>query len=306
MYKKLRSKKLLMIILGTCLLNACSQKEELIESSGNASSEVAKTIDIKSLEQLNAVFSQYHYTKAAWQKGERAVPRITFAKLGERWEKASKTLPVNIKKEVFFRLMTPLILLSNEKILKQRQDIINADLTDPQLKQLALTYKVIKSDEEVITAALKTLLLTRVDIIAPSLALAQAAEESGWGTSRFTREGNAYFGQWDFSGKGMIPKKQRKELGNYGLARFDSPLASVEGYMFNINTSFAYEKLRQVRAQLRENKAPITGPALAKTLDKYSERGQAYIDGLLSMISYNKLQQVDQAFLMDNPLVHLN
>lgn len=306
MYKKVKYKNVLLFVLSTCLLNACSQKEELIESSGNASSEVVKKIDITSLEQLNSVFSQYHYTKAAWEKGERAVPRITFAKLGERWATASKTLPVKIKKEVFFRLMAPLILLSNEKILKQRALIIKGPLTDPQLIQLALKYKVIKSEDEVLSKELKQSLLSRVDIIAPSLALAQAAEESGWGTSRFTHEGHAYFGQWDFSGKGMKPKEQRKELGNYGLARFDSPLASVEGYMFNINTSFAYEKLRQVRAQLRTDQQPISGPALAKTLDKYSERGQAYIDGLLGMISYNKLEQVDQAFLMDNPLVHLN
>lgn len=306
MDKKFRLKTLLLMVLSTCLLNVCSQKEELIESSRNATSDVEKTINISDLEQLKAVFSQYHYTQAAWQQGERAVPRITFAKLGERWVTASKNLPVKVKKEVFFRLMTPLILLSNEKILKQRQFITNAELTSSQLKTLALKYKVIKAENEVMTPELKKSLLMRVDILPPSLALAQAAEESGWGTSRFTREGNAYFGQWDFSGKGMAPKEQRKELGNYGLARFDSPLASVEGYMFNINTSFAYEKLRQVRAELRAQQQPITGPALAKTLDKYSERGQAYIDGLLSMISYNKLTQVDEAYLMDNPLVHLN
>jgi len=139
----------------------------------------------------------------------------------------------------------------------------------------------------------------------PSLALAQAAEESGWATSRFTEEGNAFFGQWDFSGKGITPKQQRKELGNYGLARFSSPLASVEGYMLNINITGAYKKLRVLRAKLRNENKAITGLELAGTLDKYSERGQAYIDGLRSMIRYNKLEGVDDAYLSDTILIKL-
>ena len=144
-----------------------------------------------------------------------------------------------------------------------------------------------------------------MDIIPPSLALAQAAEESGWGTSRFTAEGNAFFGQWDFSGKGMIPKQQRKELGNYGVARFDSPLDSVQGYMFNINTASAYQELRKLRARLRADKREVTGLRLASTLDKYSERGEDYVEGIMQMIRYNKLENVDETYLSDNKLIHL-
>lgn len=135
--------------------------------------------------------------------------------------------------------------------------------------------------------------------------LAQAAEESGWATSRFTSEGNAFFGQWDFSGKGMIPKQQRKELGNYGLARFKSPLASVKGYMFNFNTTGAYSKLRQKRAEVRAEGMKATGLELAGTLDKYSERGQAYIDSIRTMIRYNRLQDVDEAYLSTGPNISL-
>ncbi len=127
----------------------------------------------------------------------------------------------------------------------------------------------------------------------------------GWATSRFTEEGNAFFGQWDFSGNGMVPKQQRKELGNYGLARFDSPLASVEGYMLNINITSAYQKLRNLRAKLRQENKPISGLVLAGTLDKYSERGQVYIDSIRSMIRYNKLQDVDNAYLSNNTLIEL-
>jgi len=103
----------------------------------------------------------------------------------------------------------------------------------------------------------------------------------------------------------LAPKQQRKELGNYGLARFDSPLGSVEGYMLNINITGAYKKLRDLRAKLRQENKGITGLELAGTLDKYSERGQAYIDGLRSMIRYNKLEDVDEAYLSDSIMIKL-
>jgi uncharacterized FlgJ-related protein len=105
----------------------------------------------------------------------------------------------------------------------------------------------------------------------------------------------------------MKPKQQRKALGNYGVACFDSPLASVEGYMLNINTNTnnAYNKLRRLRAQLRAKNETISGFELAGTLNKYSKRGQDYIDGLREMIGYNKLQFIDNSYLADNRLIHL-
>jgi uncharacterized FlgJ-related protein len=217
----------------------------------------------------------------------------------ESWKKTSQEIPVPTKKQVFFRLMAPLVLMANEKILNARQLATAKDLADPQLITLAVEYKVIPDRGTSLDEKQRQELLARVDILPPSLVLAQAAEESGWASSRFTIEGNAFFGQWDLSGKGMIPEKQRKELGNYGLARFDSPQASVEGYMFNINTHAAYQKLRDLRAKLRANGKLLTGIELAGTLDKYSERGQAYIEGLKKMIRFNKLEPVDEAYLSD-------
>ena len=201
--------------------------------------------------------------------------------------------------------MAPLVLMSNENILAERKIVKSADASSLALLAIAKKYHVIKGTSENLTKEQRQRLLEKVDIMPPSLALAQAAEESGWATSRFTKEGNAFFGQWDFSGKSMVPKQQRKELGNYGLARFDSPLGSVEGYMFNINTTSAYQKLRSLRAQLRQDNKAITGLELAGTLDKYSERGQAYIDSIRSMIRYNKLQDVDEAYLSDTILIKL-
>lgn len=264
-------------------------------------------VKINSLDDLMRLFEKHHYTLKDWRLGNREVPRLTFSHVSENWKKTSSLISVQQKKQVFFRLMAPLVLMANEKIVAERAFIISASLNSEKLLNIANKYRILPNDNKSrsLTEQQRQQLLQRVDIMPPSLALAQAAEESGWATSRFTQEGNAFFGQWDFSGKGMAPKQQRKELGNYGLARFDTPLASVEGYMLNINISFAYEELRTLRAQLRQQNKAITGLELAGTLGKYSERGQAYIDGLRSMIRYNKLQDVDNAYLSDNILIEL-
>ncbi|GIU17306.1 glucosaminidase domain-containing protein [Shewanella sp. MBTL60-007] len=276
-----------------------------IKISDERPTKAPKDVRIDSLDELMALFDSLNYNTQSWQQGNREVPRLTFESVSERWQKTSNQIPVQQKKMVFFRLLAPLILVANENILLERRLIETAPLDDVVLQRIALKYKITPDADTALTEAQRQTLLEEVDIMPPSLVLAQAAEESGWATSRFTVEGNAFFGQWDFSGKGMIPKQQRKELGNYGLARFDTPLASVEGYMLNLNTNNAYKKLRELRASLRADNKPITGMELAGTLDKYSERGQAYIDGIRQMISYNKLDQVDEAYLSDAAPLHL-
>lgn len=270
----------------------------------NAKSQFVE-VEIHSLDALMTLFKKHNYTSNDWKKGVREVPRLTFEGVSERWKETSSQIPVKQKKQVFFRLMAPLVLISNENILAERQTVKSAPLSSEALLVIAKKYRLFNNKTLTLTENQRQQLLQQVDIMPPSLALAQAAEESGWATSRFTEEGNAFFGQWDFSGKGMIPKQQRKELGNYGLARFDSPLDSVEGYMLNINTTSAYKKLRVLRAKLRQENKAITGLELAGTLDKYSERGQAYIDGLRSMIRYNKLEDVDEAYLSKTVLIKL-
>lgn len=293
MIKKFAVAVLLLSSISCLPTNAATHKQEYIN------------VKIDSLDELMNLFKKHHYSSKDWQKGNREVPRLIFDGVSEKWKKSSSNIPVNQKKEIFFRLMAPLVLISNEKIIAEREIVKFAPLSSQALLTIAKKYRLIKGDITKLTDKQRQLLLEQVDIMPPSLALAQAAEESGWATSRFTEEGNAFFGQWDFSGKGMTPKQQRKELGNYGLARFDSPLDSVEGYMLNINITGAYKKLRVLRANLRKENKPITGLVLAGTLDKYSERGQTYIDGLRSMIRYNKLQDVDEAYLSDTVFIKL-
>jgi len=265
----------------------------------------AKVVHVSNLATLKTTLTPYQYTFDDWNNGIQEVPRLTFSGITPAWQKLIQSVPVENKKSIFFRLMLPSILLSNEKILTERAIVKEGNLQSPALRRIALKYRVIKSEDAVLTDTQQQILLKRVNTIPPSLALAQAAEESGWGTSRFVSEGNAFFGQWDFSGNGIKPKQQRKELGNYGIARFESPLESVQAYMLNINTASAYQSLRDLRAQrVKENKA-VTGTLLAGTLLKYSERGEAYITGLRHLIAYNKLNAFDHVVLSDNQLLHL-
>jgi uncharacterized FlgJ-related protein len=260
-------------------------------------------IEINSLDELSEFFDSLNYNSAAWQAGNRKIPRLTFDRVSKTWQKSSKNLPVKKKKEIFFRLMIPLVLIANEGVLKEREFVKTLDESHKTLVELAKKYRVSLADQQKISESERKELLEKVDIVPASLALAQAAEESGWATSRFTLEGNAFFGQWDFSGKGMTPKQQRKELGNYGIARFDSPLGSVVGYIDNINISSAYKKFRQQRSELRAKNKPLSGWQLAGALDKYSERGQDYIDGIRHMIDYNTLRYADEVSL-DGDLVY--
>lgn len=292
-----------------CLLflSACSD-----EKTNNAAepiddySEKMNVIKVESLEKLKKVLQPYHYSFNDWSGSKQGVPRLVFLGFTSEWnEKVSRTSVKN-KKNIFFHLMLPLILSANEKILIEREIVETAALDSKKLINIALKYRVIKNKTELINNVKQKKLLKRVDIIPPSLALAQAAEESGWGTSRFVLEGNAFFGQWDFSGNGIKPKRQRKELGNYGIARFKSPLASVEGYMLNINTVSAYQNLRNLRAEKVKEHKSASGLLLAETLTKYSERGEAYVEGLRHLILYNKLGSTDDAYLSDNELVYLS
>lgn len=273
----------------------------------------SRTVVVDSPEAIFNLFNELHYTHEEWQAGNLSVPRIYMAGIPARWQKTSNNLTVVQKKALFFRLLCPLVLHANELIAQDRARLkelgdafAGVQESDQQwLLGLALRYKVIKAEATSLSPEQIKELRLRVDVIPVSLALAQGAEESGWGTSRFAVLGNALFGQWDFSGKGIKPERQRKELGNYGLARFDTPLDSVVAYMLNLNTHNAYRALRIYRAQLRAKSKALTGFELAKKLDKYSERGQKYVDGLHSLMRINGLAPTDEARLTNDEVIYL-
>ena len=230
-----------------------------------------------------------------------------------RWrDTKSKDVTVLTKKRIFFRALAPLALRANEIILENRMraDGIISELRAGRtpsaadrawLGEIAVTYGVSQAADAELSNAVLDELLERLDIVPVSLVLAQSAEESGWGTSRFAAEGNALFGQWTWSGKGINPEQQRAQLGNYKIAAFETPLQSVMGYMHNLNTHNAYAKLRDRRAELRHKEAELSGWDLAETLTSYSERGEEYVKSLHAIMQVNQLPATDQAYLADGP-----
>lgn len=210
------------------------------------------------------------------------------------------------KKRIFFQSLLPMILLANNEIRQERdqvlkfQQIVNrgATLTEDQLQTLtalARRYKI-KSDSMTSRPAF-TELLMRVDTIPPGLALAQAANESAWGTSRFSQLANNLFGEWTFkSGTGIVPE-DRPDGATYEVRRFDNIYESIRSYLLNLNTHFAYQELRQLRAEARAENRPVDGFKLAEGLFRYSIRGEAYVKDLQSLIRLNRLDRFAAASL---------
>ena len=140
-----------------------------------------------------------------------------------------------------------------------------------------------------------------MDIIPVSIAIAQAANESGWGTSRFALEGNALFGQWTWSKKGISPKNKDPNQ-SHKVLQFQVLKASVRAYKNNLNTHNAYKEFREVRAQLREENKKIIGLDLTKYLENYASIGEKYVLILEDIIKNNSLTDFDKADLLPTRL----
>jgi Bax protein len=207
----------------------------------------------------------------------------------------------NERKAAFFNYFSPLIVEKNQEIARIRNKLLawNINRSDigwwdsRTINNLASQYRVDNFNIDDDTSWQQ--LLVNVDVLPPSLVMAQAANESAWGTSRFAKLGNNYFGQWCFEhGCGLVPK-QRDSNKAHEVATFNSPQESLESYMQNLNSHPAYQLLRDIRIQLRKETQPLTGTALAAGLIKYSERGEEYIKELRSMMKFNELSRYDES-----------
>ncbi len=203
-----------------------------------------------------------------------------------------------LKKETFIKIVLPLIVAENERIQADREKLkllsekkFTTDLEKQWLRQKLLEYKVKKGD-------LKELLV-RMDIIPTSIALAQAAKESGWGTSRFALEGNAIFGQWTWSGQGIAPL-DRASNKNHKILKFPILRASVKAYQNNLNTHKSYSKFRQKRQTLRNKKKKISGLELTDTLNNYAQTGSEYTKILNQIIKQNRLMDFEPVKLVNS------
>jgi len=207
---------------------------------------------------------------------------------------------VTAKKQAFFDYVLPGVRNANDDVLKQRQQVLawqqtfaEGELSSRQQRGLDAMAQHYEIDPGLETSEKLDLLLRRVDIVPASLALAQAAKESGWGTSRFSREGNNYFGQWCFSeGCGLVPN-QRSAGATHEVQVFEKVEDAVGAYIHNLNTHTPYRELREIRAELRDQ-GHISGENVAQGLSRYSERGPVYIGEIQSLIRFNDLAKLDR------------
>jgi len=194
----------------------------------------------------------------------------------------------------------------NQNILQQRQRLLRLNTLFQQrgrlsaanwlwLKGLAEEYNVIDNNFK----QLQTwqILIKRVDIVPTSLVIAQAINESAWGTSRFARQGNNYFGQRCYTtGCGLVPQRRAADA-KFEVRKFADPLLSIQSYMHNLNTFRLYAKFREQRYQLRQRNKTLTGLALVPTLTVYSTKRQTYVKIIVSIINHYHLSQYDDAKL---------
>ena len=253
-----------------------------------------------------AILGSYKYGLQYWDAGDHTVPRLYLAWIPERWRKVYGPKAVPSHKKVFFLFVfAPLILRSNELILEERRQLevmlekpTLSETDQKWLKELAVDYGLATPNSTPDDSSVDYAeLLARVDAVPISLALAQAATESGWGTSRFADEGNALFGQWSWSKSAMIPENARAELGHYGVRAFESPFHSIVAYMDNLNSHARYADFRAARAAARAAGRPASGLDLVDTLGAYSERGADYVKDIRQMMKRNRLAEAERASL---------
>jgi Bax protein len=206
------------------------------------------------------------------------------------------------RKQLFVQVVLPQVLRLNEAIRADRARLIAIGKTPVNVRStanaewlvaLALQYRASPTDHQS--------LLGRVDVVPPSLAIAQGAIESGWGTSRFAIAGNALFGQrtFDPNGAGFRPKDV--EDPNFKVRRFESLMGSIWGYMITLNTHPAHAVFRERRARMRRQSDAIDSIALAGTLTRYSEEGERYTSLVQNVISANNLRRFDDLQLASSP-----
>ena len=264
-----------------------TKKEPIKKKDDNKVSElVLPDLNLKTETVLN-LFEEVEYDLRKVRFEKRVKP-IYFTQFPKDLDEIQS---VKLKKDTFIKIILPLIVAENERIYEDRFKFkklkfkkMTTDKEKLWLRQKLREYKVQNGSMDELEK--------RMDIIPVSIALAQAAKESGWGTSRFALEGNAIFGQWTWNGKGIAPLS--REIGkSHKILRFPILRASVKAYKNNLNTHKGYKKFREKRFNLRVKNKSIVGLDLIKTLDTYAQTGEEYTKTLKKIIQQNDLNDFE-------------
>ena len=268
-------------------------KPELKVNNNNVAEVILPDLNLKTETVLN-LFKDVNYDLRKVRSNKLVKP-IYFTQFPKDLDELQS---VRLKKETFIKIVLPLIVAENARIRADRKKLkkvtdkkSTTDLEKQWLRQKLLEYKVKKGNIKE--------LLVRMDIIPTSIALAQAAKESGWGTSRFALEGNAMYGQWTWSGQGIKPL-DRGVNKNHKILKFPILRASVKAYQNNLNTHKSYVKFREKRMSLREKDKIISGLDLTDTLNNYAQTGSEYIKIINQIIKQNNLSDFEPVRLVNS------
>ncbi len=220
------------------------------------------------------------------------VPRLFVVRMSDL-----RSLDIGLRKERFKQTMLPLILRANEDIARQRKAVIQGIEAEDNdlLRSFAQRYRLPAS--LIGTEGWTDELLRRVAPVPVSIALAQAAIESGWGQSRFALEGNALFGQWVWNDKLGIKAANQSDP-RASVRRFPDLLSSVRAYMFNLNSHRAYGSFREIRARYMDTPDQVSINEVIVGLSSYAQIGDAYVDKIRRIISQNDMQRFEVAQLV--------
>jgi Bax protein len=226
-------------------------------------------------------------------RNKKIVKPIYFTRLPKDLDKIRSS---SQKKETFLQILLPLVVAENEKIKKDRTYLLKILKENQTAKNISWINK--KHKEYKVTDKNIDELIEKIDIIPNSIALAQAAKESGWGTSRFALEGNAIFGQWTWNGVGMAPLDKDEDQ-KHKILKFPLLRASVKAYITNLNTHGGYKSFRKKRLELRANNKILSGLDLIHELENYAQTGKEYTKVLEKIIKQNDLDEFETVTIDD-------
>lgn len=289
-----------------------------LESSSNLAALQVRIVRPGDSRELRQVFDGLGYDLKDVRQGATAVPRLYVTRLPAD---LADITDIKTRKATFLRTVLPLVLIANEEIRAMRQRVrilhqrreMGGRITPSEqswLEAVAARYGVTPDNmapdnmtADNMTADNMATLLRSLDEVPVSLALAQAIQESGWGGSRFAVKGHALYGQrtWSDARLGLVPVAREQDE-SFRVQTFADLMAAVRSYMHNLNTHPAYDRFRGLRAETRRKNHGLDAFALARTLDRYAEEGDGYIETLQGLIRINDLSAFDTARLQSGDL----
>ncbi len=276
---------LLTLVLTSAMLVAAKTSAHTLSSSAAPIATHVKDVSADTVNALDSVFEKIDYN---WPPGgAQSVPPVMLNKLPNDF---GKIFDVDKRRELFLRAVLPIVLVENQRLREQRELVswlLESGLPvdgSPMRDWLNNLVKELRIRGDLNEPAVREKILLRLDEIPPALALAQAAIETGWGSSRFALEGNSLFGQWTFGKTGGLTPNKRDADATHLVASFPDLRASVRSYMRNLNTGNAYHELRTFRAAAHAAGKPLSAYELAGHLHRYSARGEDYITEIRRII----------------------